>query len=143
MSFDMYQPSELICSIQKQYNTITSVETKDLPQYVPKSLRREVDNERNRDGSGRLKTYNIIASFTIKDSGETSTSEDEPQGQTQKLRGIMTSYGYALPDPIHPDRKSIWFSGGTIEPADDEQVDEWMKIFGTAGQTKSPEDDTK
>lgn len=134
MSFDMYQPADLVCSIQKQYNTITSVDTKDLPQCVPKSLRKEVQNERNRDGSGRLKTYNIVASFTIEDSGETSS--------TQKLRGIMTNYGYALPDPVHPDRKSIWFSGGTIEPADDDQLDQWMKIFGSTDPIKTPEDVT-
>lgn len=57
MAFDMYQPSNLVCSIQKQYNTICSVEKKDLPLYVPKSLLREVENERGDDASGRLKTY--------------------------------------------------------------------------------------
>lgn len=42
----------------------------------------------------------------------------------------MTNYGYALPDPTSPDRKSIWFTGGTIEPADDDSLDEWKAIFG-------------
>ena len=56
MSFDMYQPSDVVCSIQHQFNTVKAVEAKDLPRYVPKSLRREVDQER--DGClGRLKTY--------------------------------------------------------------------------------------
>ena len=56
MTFDMYQPSNLVCSIQKQYNTIKSVETKDLPKCVPKSLRREVEDECN-STEGRLRTY--------------------------------------------------------------------------------------
>ena len=57
MAFDMYQPADLVCSIQKQYNTVSSVDKKALPMYVPKSLREEVDNERSEDISGRLKTY--------------------------------------------------------------------------------------
>ena len=57
MGFDMYQPSDLICSIQTQYNTIKNVEQKDLPCYVPKSLRREVDDERDGKRSGKLRTY--------------------------------------------------------------------------------------
>jgi hypothetical protein len=57
MTFGMFEPSDLICSIQKQYNTIKSVKSKDLPRYVPKSLRREVASERGRKDGERLKTY--------------------------------------------------------------------------------------
>jgi hypothetical protein len=58
MAFDMYQPSNLVCSIQSQYNTIKSVEKKEeLPLYVPKRLRKEVDDEIDGDSSGRLKTH--------------------------------------------------------------------------------------
>jgi len=57
MTFDMYQPSGLVCSVQKQYNQIQEVEKDDLPLYVPKTLRGEVDNERSSENKGRLKTY--------------------------------------------------------------------------------------
>jgi len=57
MTFDMYQPSGLVCSVQKQYNQIQEVEKDDLPLYVPKTLRSEVDNERSSETKGRLKTY--------------------------------------------------------------------------------------
>jgi len=57
MSFDMYQPSDLICSIQKQYNTIQSVEPDEVPLYVPRSLIREVAEGRNAKCRGGLKTY--------------------------------------------------------------------------------------
>eukprot|EP00579_Thalassiosira_antarctica_P025844 CAMPEP_0202024768 /NCGR_PEP_ID=MMETSP0905-20130828/54838_1 /ASSEMBLY_ACC=CAM_ASM_000554 /TAXON_ID=420261 /ORGANISM="Thalassiosira antarctica, Strain CCMP982" /LENGTH=611 /DNA_ID=CAMNT_0048587491 /DNA_START=40 /DNA_END=1875 /DNA_ORIENTATION=- len=149
MSFDMYQPSNLVCSIQNQYNTIKSVEPKDLPLYVPKTLRREVDKERSGECRGRLKTFNIIASFTIEDTAEITSSEDAIQVQSKKpLRGILTNYGYVLPDPTLSDRKSIWFTGGTIEPAGDDSLDEWKKIFGSNSEdsvtkeSKSPEIDT-
>ena len=43
----------------------------------------------------------------------------------------MTNYGYAVPDPEHSRRQSIWFTGGTIEPADEdkESVKAWKKVF--------------
>mmetsp|Transcript_22002 Transcript_22002/g.47831 ORF Transcript_22002/g.47831 Transcript_22002/m.47831 type:complete len:606 (+) Transcript_22002:143-1960(+) len=138
MTFDMFQPSNLVCSIQKQYNTIKSVELKDFLSCVPKSLRKEVDNERNGRCSGRLKTYNIIASFTIEQPDGSPSNEDAPPDKSKKLRGILTSYGYALPDPTNPDRKSIWFTGGTIEPAENDSLEEWKKIFGTTSVTSFP-----
>jgi hypothetical protein len=57
MSFDMYHPSDLICSIQKQYNTIQSVEPHDVPMYVPRSLIKEVADGRSEKCRGGLKTY--------------------------------------------------------------------------------------
>lgn len=74
--------------------------------------------------------YSIIASFTIEGSSETS-SFVIPSQPREALHGIMINYGYCLPDPDHPDRKSIWFTGGTIEPADENRLDEWKKVFGT------------
>jgi hypothetical protein len=57
MSFGMYQPGALLCSIQQQFNTISSVKDKaDMPQYVPLSLKKEVDDESGKC-SGRMKTY--------------------------------------------------------------------------------------
>ena len=52
----------------------------------------------------------------------------------------MTNYGYALPDPTHPDRKSIWFTGGTIEPAEDNRLDEWQKIFAAKSDDEATGD---
>ena len=49
----------------------------------------------------------------------------------------MTNYGYALPDPdpSNPNRKSIWFTGGTIEPAQEHSLNEWKRIFGANSST--------
>lgn len=57
MSFGMFQPGALLCSIQQQFNTISSVKSKaDMPQYVPSSLKKEVEDESGKC-SGRMKTY--------------------------------------------------------------------------------------
>lgn len=43
MSFDMFQPGGLICSVQSTHNTIKIIgEREELPAFVPKSLREEV-----------------------------------------------------------------------------------------------------
>ncbi len=71
--------------------------------------------------------YSIIVSFTLENQG---------------LRGIMTNYGYSLPDAEHTRRQSIWFTGGTIEPADEdeESIEAWKKVFGAnAAEEKSEE----
>ena len=62
------------------------------------------------------------------------------------MRGILTSYGYALPDPADPNRVSIWFTGGTIEPADELRLGEWREVFGTRaahGQSSVEADEAK
>jgi hypothetical protein len=42
----------------------------------------------------------------------------------------MTTCGYVLPDPAVPNRLSIWFTGGRIEPNDDENDErEWRRLF--------------
>ena len=79
-----------------------------------------------------MKFHSIIASFTIERDNET--------GESKNLQGIMTNYGYALPDPNLPGRKSIWFSGGTIEPADDDSLDEWTRLFGAPCTTNDDTD---
>ena len=58
MTFDMFQPSDLVCSIQKQYNTIRTVTSEEkLPAYIPPSLRQEAENEHKKKHCGRLKAH--------------------------------------------------------------------------------------
>ena len=51
----------------------------------------------------------------------------------------MTNYAYTLPDPSIPGRLSIWFTGGTIEPADEDakSVKAWKQVFGSLQPDKS------
>lgn len=57
--------------------------------------------------------HSIITAFLI----EPYNPSFGPQGDhpnsalTSPIRGIMTTYGYALPDPQTPERLSVCFSG--------------------------------
>ena len=52
MSFDMFMPSDLVCSVQSTHNTIKIVgEKEELPALVPKSLREEVATLSDSSGS--------------------------------------------------------------------------------------------
>ena len=46
------------------------------------------------------------------------------------IRGIMTTFGYTLPDPEAPNRHSVWITGGKIEPNNDPRDQhEWRRLF--------------
>jgi hypothetical protein len=62
--------------------------------------------------------YSIIAAFTIEP--DVTDFPDAPNKDLHRpIRGIMTTYGYTLPDPEDPDRHSVWITGGRIEPNND------------------------
>ena len=64
----------------------------------------------------------IVVAFTIH-------SND---GKTRPLQGVMTNYGYVLPDPNTPNRFTVFFTGGLLEPNGETDVTEWKNIFGEA-----------
>jgi hypothetical protein len=82
--------------------------------------------------------HSIVVAFTI-EPNQTRTGHQLPPQQEAKqgefvidrpIRGIMTNYGYILPDPQVPNRLSIWFTGGTLEVNDEENdLEEWKRIF--------------
>jgi hypothetical protein len=41
----------------------------------------------------------------------------------------MSTYGYALSNPDEPSRLAIWFTGGTIEVSDSQNLKEWKRAF--------------
>lgn len=71
----------------------------------------------------------VITAFTI----ETSLADypDAPNKDVRRpIHGIMTTYGYTLPDPEVPNRHSIWITGGKIEPNNDaSDIQEWKRLF--------------
>lgn len=115
MSFDMFRPTNLVCSVQWTFNTVVPVgaesmlhmeggsreQQRDRPRAVPKSLQKEVIHTKG--GCPRLRTYDISTAFTV------------DQNCSPPLRGLMTTFGYILPDPSTPNRFSVWFTGGLIE----------------------------
>lgn len=127
MSFDMFSPTNLVCSLQGNFNHVEIVsgeERKAMLNAVPKKLREEVES-----GKTVLRTYHIVTAFTI----EPSMAEypNAPNKDViRPIKGIMTTYGYSLPDPDTPNRHSIWFTGGRIEPNNDaSDILLWKNFF--------------
>jgi len=160
MSFDIFQPSNLICSVQSTHNTIKMIgEREELPACVPKSLKEEVAllcNSSDGDSASKrpfLRSYDIAVSMTI----EPPSLVGQPEPTTtpspaKRMRAVMSVKGYILPDPETKNRLTVWFTGGSLGPAklssndgdetDDEEehinsegdgyggFEEWNSIFG-------------
>ncbi|CAB9530629.1 expressed unknown protein [Seminavis robusta] len=129
MTFDMFSPTNLVCSLQGNFNSIEIVGDEQRGSMleaglVPKGLREEVENR-----EVALRTYNVITAFTIEPS--LAAFPEAPNKDVRRpIRGIMTTYGYTLPDPEVPNRHSIWITGGRIEPNDDpSDIVEWKRLF--------------
>lgn len=56
-------------------------------------------------------------------------AQDAPNKDvTQPIRGLMTTYGYMVPDPNQSLRDSVWITGGVIEPHPDDLL-AWKSLF--------------
>jgi len=129
MSFDMYRPTNVRCSIQKVICKTRPMDEKDevVPREVPRSLRQQV--EELKDNLSMLRTYDIEIHFSIepdprklgKNTNEeekiAEPSEDQSyRAPSKAIKAIMTNYGYLLPDPEIPMRFTVWFTGGVVTP---------------------------
>jgi hypothetical protein len=55
---------------------------------------------------------------------------DSPNRMVDKrIEGLMTTQGYAISNPKHPDRLSVWFVGGSIEVNED--THRWKQVFAS------------
>lgn len=116
MSFDMFRPTDLICSIQWVFNIISSTERKN---QVPESIRSEGNIE-------SFRVYNICTAFTVEPTESDGNESDKP------LQGLMTTFGFLLPDPSFKNRFTIWFTGGMIEEANSREIgpsNKWKRTF--------------
>jgi len=113
MCFDMFPRGDLKCCIKGTFNIIGDAqeEIENEGLTLPKNLQKE-------DLSGVM-TYNISVAFTM---------------EGTNMQALLTNYGYMLPDPHIPNRFSIWFSRGILEPdPQDDNTDseeEWKATFG-------------
>ena len=117
MSFEMFRPSSLVVSIDAVWNVMEEVDLSSIMNEggkdnddvftLPKTL---IDE----DLTG-LRTYHIVTAFTIEPYSPSFGDKKHPNSIVHSpIRGIMTTYGYALPDPDRVDRLSVWFSGGKV-----------------------------
>lgn len=127
MSFDMFSPTNLVCSLQGNFNPVEVVseeERKKMLECVPKALREEVES-----GKTVLRTYHVVTAFTIEPASP-SFANAPNKDVHRPIKGIMTTFGYSLPDPEVANRHSIWFTGGRIEPNNDAaDTSEWLRLF--------------
>jgi hypothetical protein len=64
MSFDMFQPSNLICSVQSTHNTIKMIgEREELPACVPNSLKNEVASLSNSSDADSASKRPLLRSY--------------------------------------------------------------------------------
>jgi hypothetical protein len=74
--------------------------------------------------------FSIMTAFTIEP--PLPDYPDAPNADVQRpIKGVMTTYGYTLPDPAAPDRYSLWITGGRIEPnpGSDQDLQDWKRQF--------------
>ena len=73
----------------------------------------------------------IVVYITIEPQDTEDRPEaDEKYGMPQsKLHGIMSSSGYMLPDSTTENRFQVWFTGGSLRPAEGVDMEAWADIF--------------
>lgn len=132
MSFDMFRPTKLVCSIQGTFNPVHVVRSKDRAKIIetaPKSLKKELQK-----GEGVLRTYQIVTAFSIEPWAPDMGLKSPNKRVDHQIRALLTTDSYVLANPEKPNRLSIWFTGGSIEvnniDCDDSQV--WHQIFTEA-----------
>lgn len=128
LSFNMIQPSNVLCSVQKVTQHIhkldesTATATASLPDLIPKSLRKELEE----DASG-LRTFRTDVHFTIESNG---------------VQGILQTDGYTIPNPTMENRYTCWFTGGkcfAVNGKDKDTRRKWRQAFGTELKLKKRE----
>ena len=127
MAFDMFSPTHLVCSLQGNFNPVEIVnegKRKTMLDQVPTSLVEEVES-----GETILRTYDIVTAFTIEPCS--ASFPDAPNKDVVRpIKGIMTIFGYSLPDPNVQNRHSIWFTGGSLQPNNNPtDIAAWKELF--------------
>jgi hypothetical protein len=123
MSFDMFRPSDLKCSMGRIMNLIDDLPAESGAEELPFSLR--MIRQSNPHICG-LKRYDIITELFIE--------VDDDLYKLHKLRSrrvpaILTTRGYCMIDGRCPDHLSIWFSSGSLTRGELVDVEDWRQIF--------------
>jgi len=77
-----------------------------------------------------LLLHSIVTVFNI----------DDKEASATPVRGVMTTYSYMLPDPDIPNRMTVFFTGGLLEPDDDADRERWKRVFGVGVQKRLLDD---
>ena len=121
MCFNMFQPGNLRCTIQNTMSYIAPVCTMDkAPTSAPWSLRRELalqDPDRSLvRPDTTLKSYDIVIGLTLEPGQFKAQPNETIPSPPCRLRAAHRVRGYFLPDPVTPNRLTVWFTGGQLAP---------------------------
>lgn len=132
LSFDMFRPTRLVCSIQGIFNPVHEIKERAavLNDRVPKRLLNEL-----KVGNGILRSYTIVTAIAVEPWNSELMGASSPNSKVRRpIEGLITTNGYALANPKKSNRLSVWFTGGTIEARGDSDVAEWLSVFSDAPQ---------
>ena len=91
MSFDMYRPTTLVCSIQANFSSIHGIDDPaGIPSYVPRRLRAEVQKCRNRATHARY-NKNHSSSMSMNSSQHSHVSSSNNSVESHSRSGSMSA----------------------------------------------------
>jgi hypothetical protein len=128
MGFDMFSPTDLVCSLQGNFNSVQAADVVNDPK-VPAVVTNAAAEGTVGSDNASLCSYKMLAAFTMEP--PLAAFENAPNRDIHSpVRGIMSTEGYILPDPVTPNRHSVWITSGRMEPNDcsRDQVN-WKRFF--------------
>lgn len=124
LTYNMIQPCDVLCSVQRmtQHTTklsnlpdcVDKFERIILPEHIPENLRNHIEQD-----PSELRLIRNDVHFTVQKNG---------------VRGVLQMDGYTIPSRTHPNRYDVWFTGGrcyALDAHDESTARKWQEIFGT------------
>ena len=145
MTFGMISPANLICSIQGTFNPVHVVDDVVCNDDKRSSSRRKSDSSlhsaRSQVGGNSkdvLRSYDVVTAFTVEPRDPEKCGRNDPNYQVDRpLEGLLTTKGFALPNPDVANRMTVWFTEGSIEVVDSDDQELWKRILGPLNSTGS------
>ena len=144
MSFQMFRPAPLVCSLQGNFNCVQA--TKQIPDVLQDILAP--------DDRASFCTYNGLCAFTVEANHTHSSPTTNTIAVDRPCRGILATHGYMCADRHTPNRHTVWITSGTMHANDTtEDTERWKTLFskyhssggggwfgtGAFGQNSSPD----
>ena len=134
MSFGVLKPSNMIVSMQNVKNPIIYPDIK----RIGGNLAAFMDGKEMplpegpiatlvKNDPTKLRVYSFLVSFTI----------DDERYCKRPIEGLMENRGFLYPDPDHPRRMLVWFTGGRFWPRYRRDVRDWCKAFGVGNSASA------
>lgn len=135
MSFGMFRPSNLVCSLQGNFNCIEPTTVDGVP---PSVLRDEIPSDDEARASSSFCTYDTVCAFTLEPTTAPShwppnDDRDAPPVVHRACRGILSTHGYTVADPHTPNRHTVWIASGSLQSNDAaEDAERWNDFFSSS-----------